>query len=557
MSATETLELQPNPALHIYSASHGRDSHDRSREIFTHGGAPNRIDVDEPPIPSASDRRAASTLRTSLIILQPSLINLLSSFTNGLITVGLPVIARSIALPRTLYLWPSSVYGLTSGAMLLLAGSVADIVGARLVDIIGIFFLSCFTLACGLSNTGEQLVVFRAFQGIANALHLPASVALVAAAVPPGRARNVGFACLGLSSPLGFSVGLVVSGIMIEKTGWRSGFYLSGGATLIAAVAAIWTLPKGRQECPTPGLSAFLGKLYLEIDWIGGIIASGGLAILAYVLATLSGDLAVIHSTTTPSLLSLGVVLLIAFPLWMYYRESAGKPALVPNALWKNIPFASTCIMVALSYGVITSMELFSSLYFQEIQNASTLTTSLYLLPNLLTGVLINLTVGIFVHRLPARWLVVISSFLCSLSPFMMALVNPHWSYWYLEVWAQIFAPFSVDVLFTVGLIIVSNSFPEKTQALAGAVFNTVAQFGMSLGVGLCQVVSLGVMGNHDAGNGRKGSRNDDAFDNPDHNAMLMGYRAGFWAMFACMILCGLLAVVGLRKAGKVGLKRE
>lgn len=139
----------------------------------------------------------------------------------------------------------------------------------------------------------------------------------------------------------------------------------------------------------------------------------------------------------------------------------------------------------------------------------------------------------------------------------MMALVNPNWSYWYLEFWAQALSPFSVDVLFTVGLIIVSDNFPEKTQALAGAVFNTVAQFGMSLGVGLCQVVALGVMGKTEGSGSGHGGGEGEAFENADSGAILKGYRAGFWTMFACMVLCLLLAVVGLRKAGKVGLKRE
>lgn len=201
----------------------------------------------------------------------------------------------------------------------------------------------------------------------------------------------------------------------------------------------------------------------------------------------------------------------------------------------------------------MNSNEIFSSLYFQEVQNASTLTTSLYLLPNLVTGVFINLTVGLVVHRIPARWLVAASAFICASSPLMMALVDPKWSYWYLEFWAQVFAPFSGDVLFTVGLIIVSDSFPEKTQALAGAVFNTVAQFGMSLGVGVCQVVALGVM---DGEGGASHGEGDGAFEE-DAGQVLKGYRASFWTMFAYMVVCGVIAVVGLRKAGRVGLKRE
>lgn len=113
---------------------------------------------------------------------------------------------------------------------------------------------------------------------------------------------------------------------------------------------------------------------------------------------------------------------------------------------------------------------------FQEVQEASPLTTSLYLLPNLATGVIISLLVGTFVHRVPARWLVSGSGIICACSPLLMAILNPTWNYWYLAFWAQVAAPFSADVLFTVGLIIVSDTFPEKTQGLAGGVFNTVAQ---------------------------------------------------------------------------------
>ena len=229
-------------------------------------------------------RPQLSTARLILTIFVPSFIGFWASFTNGIITVGLPIIARSINLERALYLWPQSVYGLTSGAVLLLAGAVADIVGARTLELFGITLLGAFTLACGLAQTGVQLVVFRAIQGVCLAMHLPASVSIISAAAPAGKVRNVGFACLGLSQPLGFSVGLVLSGVMIERAGWRSGFYLSGGGTLVFAIAAYWALPKTNTAVTASSRSTW-ERLRKDIDWVGGIIASGGLAILAYVLA--------------------------------------------------------------------------------------------------------------------------------------------------------------------------------------------------------------------------------------------------------------------------------
>jgi ABC-type uncharacterized transport system permease subunit len=83
---------------------------------------------------------------------------------------------------------------------------------------------------------------------------------------------------------------------------------------------------------------------------------------LTFEYRILSADLATIRSATTATLLSVSLALLVAFPIWMNYREKAGKSALVPNSLWKSLPFAATCILVALSSGTVNSMEIFSSL---------------------------------------------------------------------------------------------------------------------------------------------------------------------------------------------------
>lgn len=104
--------------------------------------------------------------------------------------------------------------------------------------------------------------------------------------------------------------------------------------------------------------------------------------------------------------------------------------------------------------------------------------------------------------------------------------------------------PISGDVLFTVGLIVVSNVFPEDTQSLAGAVFNTAAQFGSSLGLTVMQVVSTLTA------KGKPG-----ATGSPEN--LMAGYRATFWTMFALMVSCAFVSTFGLRRAGKVGAKRD
>jgi MFS family permease len=294
--------------------------------------------------------------RANLIILQLSIINFLTSVSSGVIVVGLPRIAADVHLPDQLYLWPTSVFGLTAGSALLLAGAVADVVGARYVELVGSALLGVFTLACGLSRTGVQLVMFRAFQGVATAMHLPCSVALITRFVPNGKARNIGFGCLGLSMPLGFSVGLVIGGILVDTIGWRFGFYLTGAIVLLQAAAGFKVIPEDIKP------QNVMSKLLNEIDWCGATIACTSLAMFSYVLAILSADSKNVRKPSAIVMLVISVALMIVFPFWMRYQTKRGRPALVPNHLWRNLPFSSICALTVLSWGVQNSMELFSSL---------------------------------------------------------------------------------------------------------------------------------------------------------------------------------------------------
>ena len=124
-----------------------------------------------------------------------------------------------------------------------------------------------------------------------------------------------------------------------------------------------------------------------------------------------------------------------------------------------------------------------------------------------------------------------------------MAVIQPHWPYWSNAFVSQLLMPISGDVIFTVGLIIITDVFPEDKQAVAGAVFNTTSQFGQAFGLAILQVVSTLVAKDHDG---------------MSHvNALMEGYRASFWTMFALMVTCAVVGGLGLRKVGKVGLKQD
>lgn len=529
-------KAQPIDSIHQAT----RSSHESSSSSSSRGRRLDEIDPSHDAPPDAQPTHVLlSHPRANIIIFQLALTTFLGSLGSGMITVGIPRIAKDLNLAAELYLWPSSVYGLTSGSILLLAGAVADVIGARSVELTGCFIYGACTLGCGLSQTGIQLVVFRALQGVGLAMHAPCSVSLIARYVPSGKRRNVGFACIGLSMPFGFATGLVLGGILVDTIGWRSGFYICGGVLLLQVLIGLRVIPT--QEV-SPNIWT---RIKNDVDWIGASIACGALSMFSYVLAVISTNSNNISRSSSIATLTLSLILMILFPFWMSWQTKKNRPALIPNELWKNIPFTCICIVTIIAWGVGNSMEVFSSLYFQEVQELSALTASLHLLPSFVVGIVLNLSTGYFIDRAPVFWVVLTATCLSAGSPLLMALIDPKWSYWAGVFPAQILAPICGDILFTVGLIIVSEVFPEKTQALAGAVYNTVASFGWCLGINSMQVVSMLV------------TQGTSFRDKSSPSALLQGYRASFWAMFGATMVCALVIVAGLRRVGKIGLKRE
>lgn len=176
---------------------------------------------------------------------------------------------------------PISIYALTSGCTLLVLGSIADVVGSRIMYLIGCTLQSAFTLACGLSRTGMQLVVFRAFAGIAISFCLPSAVSIITSTFPEGKSRNIAFASMGGGQPIGFAIGLTLGGVFSDTIGWRWGFYIATILNTGVLVLALFGFPKGIDS----KREDVYRRLKNDIDWVGAIIASMSLAMLSYAFA--------------------------------------------------------------------------------------------------------------------------------------------------------------------------------------------------------------------------------------------------------------------------------
>jgi MFS family permease len=420
----------------------------------------------------------------------------------------------------------------------------------------GCVLQSAFTLACGLSKNGTQLIVFRGFAGVAVSFCLPSAVSIITSTFPEGKKRNLAFAAMGGGQPIGFSLGLILGGVFADTIGWRWGFHIAAMINTIVFFVGLVGIPKVDNA-----QNDIMYRLKTDIDWVGITIGGVSLAMLSYSFAfvsslcliassthshrSLTGSTSKILDPVTLSMLIISVLLIPAFIYWVGRQERLGRPAIIPNSLWKNRVFTCICIGVFITWGVFNTIESFQTLFYQDVQKISAIQTSLRFLPAPFAGALSNLVMGLVVHKVRADWAVTFGIAMTSIGCLLMSIIDPRWSYWACAFPATFLNPIGADALFTVSNLVITSVFPAKTQALAGGVFNTIAQIGKSVGLATGAVIASSVT---------EHSRYPDKTGPP---ALMQGFRATFWYLFALSCVTGPVFVWGLKGIGKVGVKRD
>ncbi|GAB7347556.1 hypothetical protein MBLNU459_g4446t1 [Dothideomycetes sp. NU459] len=349
---------------------------------------------------------------------------------------------------------------------------------------------------------------------------------------------------MGGGQPVGFAIGLVLGGVLTESVGWRVGFYIAAAINAGVFALGLWSLPA---TIDIAGLSwrQKLSQITHEIDWVGAVIASVSLATLSYVFATITGNTSDIREPSSIALLTISFALVPVFILWVGRQERLGRPAIIPNSLWRNKTFTAICLAVFMTWGAFNAVETILTFYFQKVQELSATQTSLRFLPSPVAGVAVNLAMGLLVHRVRADILVLVGMTTSCAASLTMAFAKPDSSYWDFGFVANLLNPVGADSLFTIANLLITSTFPAKTQGLAGGVFNTISQIGKSVGLALVAVIASSV------------TKKSAYIDKSSPDALMKGYSAAFYFCLALSIATILVALWGLRRIGKVGHKRD
>ena len=301
-----------------------------------------------------------------------------------IVNVALPKIAHDLKASFSDIQWVIDAYALTLAALLLTTGSLADLLGRRLLFTIGLVLFAITSLLCALSPSALFLILARAGQGIGGAIMFSTSLALLAQEFH-GRDRGTAFGAWGATVGIAVAVGPLLGGVLTEGLGWPSIFYINVPIGLVAAVATFTRVPESRDP---------EGK---RIDWIGTVTFTSALFLL--VLALIKSNSLGWGSSTIVALLASSFVLLGLFTISQVVQDNA----MFDLSLFRKPAFSGAAVVAFTVAASMFAMFLFLTIYLQTILGLSPLQTGLRFLPITLVMFVVAGLSGRLVGRVPAR----------------------------------------------------------------------------------------------------------------------------------------------------------
>jgi len=379
------------------------------------------------------------------------------------VNVALPSIQRSLHSSFSDLQWVVNAYALMLAALLLTAGSLADLFGRKLLFTIGLVVFTAASLACGLAQSPLMLNVSRAVQGIGGAVMLATSLALIAEAFR-GRDRATAFAAYGAVVGAAVAVGPLVGGALTSGLSWRWIFFVNVPIGVAGAILTVRSVAESRD----PGAT--------RVDWLGLVTFSGSLFLFVYAL--IQGNAKGWGSDEIVGCLAGAVVLLFAFAV----AELRQERPMFDLTLLRRPAFAGASIVAFAISASMFSLFLYLTLYIQNGLGYSPFQAGLRFLP---------LTVAIFVVaplsaratlRVPIRVILAVGLALVAAGIALMSGLSASSS------WTHLLPGFIIG---GIGVGIVNPALattavgvvPHNRSGMASGINNTCRQVGIATGI--------------------------------------------------------------------------
>src|SRR5215469_314581 len=190
-----------------------------------------------------------------------------------IVTIALPSAQHALGFSNADRQWVVTAYSLAFGGLLLLGGRLSDLLGRRLMLIIGLVGFAAASAVGGAATSFAVLVIGRGAQGAFGALLAPAALSTLTVTFTDPAERGKAFGVYGAIAGAGGAVGLLLGGFLTEYLSWRWCLYVNVVLAVVAVAGAVRLL------------SAHPRDPNVHIDWPGTVLVVAGLVSLVYGLS--------------------------------------------------------------------------------------------------------------------------------------------------------------------------------------------------------------------------------------------------------------------------------
>lgn len=389
---------------------------------------------------------------------------------SSVINVALPAISDELGGGIATQQWVVDAYLITLSSLILLAGSLSDVFGRIVVLRVGLIGFGVASLLIAVSPTAEFLIVMRAVQGVAGALLVPSSLALIISTFrDAAQSKAIGLWTAWTSAS--FLAGPILGGLFVDYLSWRWVFAIN----VIPIAITLWMLVvlKHKDE-REPGVT---------IDYVGAVLGVIGLGGPVFALIE-QGN----YGWGSPLIFlpfAIGIVALVAFVLW----ERRATMPMLPLEIFRTRNFAWGNVATVLIYGALSIGSFIVVVFLIQVAGYPATVAALAFLPVSLGNIFLSGLFGSLSGKYGPRLFMTAGPIIAGVGYLLFLTMGENVDYWWNVLPGVLLFAVGLSVTVAPLTAAILGSIPSKQAGIGSATNNAVARV-----AGLIATAMIGVI---------------------------------------------------------------